>query len=220
MYWRHLWEVHVAHSVLSINLSILGMTARATSLSPWCYCQENNMSHMKSFWVHCLLRFSALTDRDQVLATLLHGCQGWRNSNGAGWRSGEPHLWMFPEQHQANQSWKQVFLQWGKGKRQFRFLFSLWRPDKGLKGWCGGGGGGECFLLLVSRFEEVRFQKEIRDLGCEGQYKKRKEITISPVVQALYAKWKDIMMPAKRTEHCKGEVKPKISYWRNVRNQS
>ena len=52
----------------------------------------------------------------------------------------------------------------------------------------GGGGGGECCLLLVSRFEEVRFQKEIRDLGYEGQYKKREEITMSPVAQVLYAK--------------------------------
>lgn len=55
MYWRHLWEVHVAHSALSINLSISDLTVRATSLSPWCYCQENNMDSMKNFWVHWIL---------------------------------------------------------------------------------------------------------------------------------------------------------------------
>lgn len=38
-----------------------------------------------------------------------------------------------------------------------------------------------CWLVGLKR-------KEVRDLGCEGQYKKREEITISPVVQVLYAK--------------------------------
>lgn len=41
-------------------------------------------------------------------------------------------------------------------------------------GCYGGDGVGECCLLLVSRFEEVRFQKEIRDLKCEGKYKKKR----------------------------------------------
>lgn len=55
MYWRLLWEVHIAHSALSINLSISDMTARATSPSPRCYCQENNMDSMKNFRVHWIL---------------------------------------------------------------------------------------------------------------------------------------------------------------------
>jgi len=57
---------------------------------------------MKNLWVHWRLGFGALSERHQVLATLLCGCQDERNSDGAGWRRGEPHLSTFPEQHQAN----------------------------------------------------------------------------------------------------------------------
>lgn len=71
-----------------------------------------------------------------------------------------------------------------EGEEQFPLLAGKAR----LKGCYGGGGVGGYCLLLVSRFEEMRFQKEIRDLGCEGKYKKRGTITISPVIQVLYAK--------------------------------
>lgn len=41
---------------------------------------------------------------------------------------------------------------------------------------------------MAGRFEEMGFQKEIRDLQREGKYEKRGVITISPVIQLFYAK--------------------------------
>lgn len=82
----------------------------------------------------------------------------------------------------TRQTKAEVSLQRVMGERQFPLL-----AEKAmLKGCCGGGGVGDCCLLLVSRFKEVRFQKEIRDFVCEGKYKKRGVITIFPIIQLLY----------------------------------
>lgn len=164
---------------------------------------------MKNFWIHQLLGFSALTDRLWVSATLRCGCCGWRNSCNRGG--------IFPEQQkpfQANQSLKQVSLQWVRRETQFLLLAG----KATLKGCCGRGGAGERCLFLVSRIEEVRYQKEIRDLGRQAKYKKRGVTKICPVIQVLYTKWKTIVIHAKRSEQCKRELKQRISYRRNDAN--
>lgn len=171
---------------------------------------------MKNFWIHQLFRFSALTDRHWISDTavwLLGLEEQPRYRREKVWSLSLDIPWAAPGKPKLE---TEVSLQRVRGKRQFLPLAGKAR----LKGCCGGGGVGECCLLLVRRFEEVRFQQEIRHLGCEGKYKKGGAITISPVIQVLYAKWKNIMINAKRSEQCKVELKLRISYWRNDRHQS
>lgn len=217
MYWRQLWQVHAAHSTLPINFSILGTTMRAISLSPWLYCQGNKMDHMKNFWVHCHFRFSALSDGHQALATLLCGCKGWRNSVDAGWRSGEPSLWMLPEQYQANRGWKLRFLcsEWG-GRGNFHLSS---HHESQVTDWRDGvvevvvGNVACCWLVGLKRWD---FRRKLKI--CDGKDStKRRDNNLSCSSGTL---WQVKGHNAKGMEQCKGELNLKISYWRNDRHQT
>lgn len=181
MYCRHLWEVHVAHSALSINLSILGMTARATSVSPWHHWQENNTDRMKIFWVHWLLGFRALPDRHQISATVpwVPGTeeQRWCRLE-KGWTTFVDVPWTASGKRELE---TQVSLQCKGGRSNVHFSSHCEGQTKDWRDGVVEVVVRECCLLLVRRFKELRFQKEIRDLGCEGQYQKRENnLSFSP----------------------------------------
>lgn len=161
-YWGH-----VAHSAVCINLSIFGMTV---SNVPVTLVRKQYGLHGKllgssavraqySHWQTLSLSHSAVWLLQLEEQWWYRREKVWSTSVGIPWAaSGKPKLET------------ELSLQWVRGKRQFPLLAGKAR----LKGCYGGRGAGEQGLLLVSRFEEVRFQKEIRDLGHEVKYKEKR----------------------------------------------